>query len=88
MFRSTKREALFPQSEHARLAGAIALAWGNEQFHRPALPFASFVAGVTLHDRAATACSTRTASARARPSDGSSSNSPAFASAAAIRSST
>ena len=43
---------VFPQAEHARLAGAIALAWGNERFGRPALPFDAFVRGVTLHDRA------------------------------------
>ncbi len=42
---------VFPQAEHARLAGAIALAWGNEQFAPPALPFDAFVRGVTLHDR-------------------------------------
>ena len=42
---------VFPQAEHARLAGAIALAWGNERFPRPALPFDAFVRGVTLHDR-------------------------------------
>ncbi len=42
---------VFPQAEHARLAGAIALAWGNERFARPALPFDAFVRGVTLHDR-------------------------------------
>jgi hypothetical protein len=42
---------VFPQAEHARLAGAIALAWGNDRFARPALPFDAFVRGVTLHDR-------------------------------------
>lgn len=42
---------VFPQAEHARLAGTIALAWGNDQFARPALPFDAFVRGVTLHDR-------------------------------------
>jgi hypothetical protein len=31
--------------------GRFALAWGNDRFPRPALPFDSFVAGVTLHDR-------------------------------------
>ena len=51
MFRSRRRPVVFPQAEHARLAGALALAWGNERFPLPALPFASFVAGVTLHDR-------------------------------------
>ena len=51
MFRSSRRDVVFPQAEHARLAGAIALAWGNERFARPALPFDAFVRGVTLHDR-------------------------------------
>jgi uncharacterized protein DUF3891 len=51
MFRSARRDVVFPQAEHARLAGTIALAWGNERFARPALPFESFVRGVTLHDR-------------------------------------
>jgi hypothetical protein len=51
MFRSVRRDVVFPQAEHARLAGALALSWGNERFARPAPPFDSFVAGVTLHDR-------------------------------------
>jgi hypothetical protein len=52
MFRSVRREVVFPQAEHARLAGSLAIAWGNERFARPALlPFDSFVRGVTLHDR-------------------------------------
>jgi len=51
MFRSSRRDVVFPQAEHARLAGAIALAWGNERFARPPVPFDAFVRGVTLHDR-------------------------------------
>ena len=51
MFRSTRRDIVFPQSEHARLAATIALAWGNDAFARPGLPFDSFVRGVALHDR-------------------------------------
>ena len=51
MFRSTRRGIVFPQSEHARLAATIALAWGNDVFARPPLPFDSFVRGVALHDR-------------------------------------
>jgi hypothetical protein len=47
MFRSTRRPIVFPQAEHARLAGAVALAWRDP----PPLPFDSFVAGVALHDR-------------------------------------
>jgi len=47
MFRSRRRDVVFPQADHARLAGTIALAWGE----RPPLPFASFVRGVADHDR-------------------------------------
>jgi hypothetical protein len=47
MFRSRRRPIVFPQADHARLAGAIALAWRE----RPALPFDSFVRGVSDHDR-------------------------------------
>ena len=47
MFRSKRRPIVFPQSEHARLAAAIALEWRD----RPAIPWESFVAGVALHDR-------------------------------------
>jgi hypothetical protein len=47
MFRSRRRAVIFPQAEHARLAGAIALAWRD----RPPLPFESFVRGVADHDR-------------------------------------
>src|SRR5438876_3833061 len=51
MFRSVRRDVVFPQAEHAELAGALALAWGNHAFARPSLPFDSFVRGVALHDR-------------------------------------
>jgi hypothetical protein len=51
VFRSVRRAVVFPQSEHARLAGTVALAWGNDRFARPPLPFDAFVRGVTLHDR-------------------------------------
>jgi hypothetical protein len=47
MFRSRRRPIVFPQADHARLAGAIALAWRE----RPPLPFDSFVRGVADHDR-------------------------------------
>ncbi|MFL5954582.1 MAG: DUF3891 family protein [Gaiellaceae bacterium] len=47
MFRSRRRAVVFPQADHARLAGAIALAWRD----RPPLPFDSFVRGVADHDR-------------------------------------
>jgi hypothetical protein len=48
MFRSKRRPVVFPQAEHARMAGAIAAAWRPEAVP---LPFESFVRGVTLHDR-------------------------------------
>jgi Protein of unknown function (DUF3891) len=51
MFRSTRRSVVFPQAVHARLAASIAAVWGNPPFERPAVPFASFVHGVALHDR-------------------------------------
>ena len=51
MFASRRRDLVFPQSEHARLAGLVARAWGNDAFPPPPLPFDSFVAGVALHDR-------------------------------------
>ena len=47
MFRSRRRAVVFPQADHARFAGAIALAWRE----RPPLPFESFVRGVADHDR-------------------------------------
>ena len=51
MFRSARRQVVYPQAEHARLAAALALHWGNDTFARPSLPFPSFVRGVALHDR-------------------------------------
>lgn len=51
MFRSRRRAVIFPQAEHARLAGALAARWGNARFPRPPLDFLSFVKGVALHDR-------------------------------------
>lgn len=52
MFISKVRPIAVPQAEHQRLAGALALAWGNANFERPNVPFESFVLGVGLHDRA------------------------------------
>ena len=46
-FHSRRRPLVFPQADHARFAGALALAWAD----RPPLPFASFVRGVADHDR-------------------------------------
>jgi hypothetical protein len=50
MFKSKVRAINVPQYEHGRLTGLLASLWGNEQFERPALDFASFVQGVTFHD--------------------------------------
>ena len=50
MFLSKSRKIIYPQHEHARLAGIIAHHWGNEQFNRPDLPFNEFCTGVALHD--------------------------------------
>ena len=51
MFQSKTHPIVLPQSEHARLAGLLAYHWGNADFDRPALDFASFVKGVAEHDR-------------------------------------
>ncbi len=52
MFISKRRPVAVPQSEHQKLAGTLALLWGNEAFDRPPIAFDSFVKGVGLHDRA------------------------------------
>ena len=51
MFKSSQREIVVPQSEHARLAGLMAFHWGNADFDLSPLPFESFVKGVAFHDR-------------------------------------
>ena len=51
MFRSILRPVVFAQADHARLAAALAAAWGNERFARPQLPFDSYLEGVAQHDR-------------------------------------
>lgn len=48
MFRSKRRDVVYPQAEHGRMAGAIAAAWQRDAIE---LPFESWVRGVTLHDR-------------------------------------
>lgn len=50
MFKSKTRDVIVPQSEHAQLAGTLALLWGNDKFDRPDFNFDSFVMGVALHD--------------------------------------
>src|SRR4051812_7345196 len=48
VFRSKRRPVIYPQAEHARMAGAIAASWRRDEIP---LPFESWVRGVTLHDR-------------------------------------
>ena len=50
MFRSKILPVNITQYEHGRLAGHLALHWGNDSFDRPGIDFQSFVAGVTMHD--------------------------------------
>jgi hypothetical protein len=52
MFISKQRPIVIPQWEHQKLAGTLALLWGNADFERPPVPFESFLTGVGLHDRA------------------------------------
>ncbi|HEY0603137.1 MAG TPA: DUF3891 family protein [Herpetosiphonaceae bacterium] len=52
MFKSKQRPIAIAQSEHQKLAGTLALLWGNAAFDRPAVPRMSFLAGIGLHDRA------------------------------------
>ncbi len=51
MFKSRQRPIVIPQSEHLKLAGSLALLWGNVDFDPPPFPQLSFVEGVGLHDR-------------------------------------
>jgi hypothetical protein len=52
MFKSKQRPIAISQWEHQKLAGTLALLWGNADFERPLIPFESFLAGIGLHDRA------------------------------------
>jgi hypothetical protein len=52
MFKSKQRPIAVPQWEHQKLAGTLALLWGNADFERPPVPFESFLTGIGLHDRA------------------------------------
>jgi hypothetical protein len=52
MFKSRRRPLVIPQAEHLRLAGALAVLWGNARFIAPPLPPAALWAGIALHDRA------------------------------------
>jgi hypothetical protein len=50
MFKSKQRPIAIPQWEHQKLAGTLALLWGNADFERPLVAFESFLVGVGLHD--------------------------------------
>jgi hypothetical protein len=50
MFKSKVRPIIITQYEHGRFAGTLAALWGNNDFDRPVIDFASFVRGVALHD--------------------------------------
>lgn len=52
MFKSKRRPIVVPQWEHEKLAGTLALLWGNAEFARPPVPSDSFLTGIALHDRA------------------------------------
>ena len=51
MFKSKSRPIVIPQSEHLRLAGALAMLWGNGDFDIPPVERNSMIAGMALHDR-------------------------------------
>jgi hypothetical protein len=51
MFKSKLRPIAIPQAEHGRLAGNLALLWGNADFNWPPVDPASFITGVSQHDR-------------------------------------
>lgn len=52
MFKSKLRPVVVPQWEHEKLAGTLALLWGNDEFAPPPIAADSFLTGVALHDRA------------------------------------
>ena len=52
MFISKRRPITISQAEHQKLAGTLAMLWGNDQFGLPPVPFESFHTGIALHDRA------------------------------------
>lgn len=51
MFKSKVRPIVVPQSEHLKLAGVLAHAWGNLDFTLPPIEWTSLVLGIGLHDR-------------------------------------
>jgi hypothetical protein len=51
MFKSKRRPIVTPQSEHLKLAGTLALLWGNADFDSPPIERLSLVSGIGFHDR-------------------------------------
>jgi hypothetical protein len=51
MFKSKRRAIITPQSEHLRLAGTLAMLWGNNDFDSPPIDRSAMIIGVGLHDR-------------------------------------
>ena len=51
MFISKRRPITISQAEHQKLAGTLAMFWGNDQFGLPPIAFESFHTGIALHDR-------------------------------------
>lgn len=49
MFKPKNQNLIIPQREHARLAGNIAVYWGNKDFDSPKIPLHSVTRGITLH---------------------------------------
>jgi len=49
MFRNERLGVIIPQQEHARMAGHVALHWGNENFDKPKIGVEALVKGLTLH---------------------------------------
>lgn len=49
MFKSERLPIIVPQQEHARLAGSLALFWGNEEFDKPNFPVESLAKGLMFH---------------------------------------
>jgi hypothetical protein len=74
MFLSRRRSVVFPQADHARFAGALALAWRE----RPPVPFASFIRGVADHDVATASTTPMRSVERWEASAGSASNAEEF----------
>jgi hypothetical protein len=51
MFRSKRRPIVIPQSEHLRLAGTLAMFWGNDDFDAPPINRSTMISGMGQHDR-------------------------------------